>query len=494
MIALTRRDVVALVLLTALAALLRFYRLDASLWYDEVLTLLDYVRLRPSEIVTTYTSLNNHILFTLQSWMSVAAFGESAWAVRLPAAVFGVATVPLLWLIVRRIGLPSLHADLSALLLALNYHHIWFSQNARGYTGLVFWCLLALFFLIGARRCGLVSAWLGLALSGALAMYTHLSAAFFLFALFLAGLAAEIGPRQAPGRAARLRGLIGGFGFMAVVVLLLYAPIIDDILATMTSVATDAAEASVNPLEKWENPASALIGALDDLPGPLAAALIAGPLALIVLAAGWVRVLRHDAVTAWVVPLSIIVTVGLLLAAGMRIWPRYFLVDVVLFLVLAVAGVAAVADALARGRAARVLAWTGWGLGVALSAVWGVQNYKYPKQDFAGAIAYAESQAETGDRFATFGLSALPVVRYYRSGWAVLDDPAALDAALAEPGALWIVIGFDDHSRARYPQVFGRLERDFERAAKLPGTLGGGTVYVYRSRPGAGEMPAGGNG
>ena len=46
----------------ALALALRAYKLDASLWFDEVETLVSYVRLPTETLVTTYENLNNHML------------------------------------------------------------------------------------------------------------------------------------------------------------------------------------------------------------------------------------------------------------------------------------------------------------------------------------------------------------------------------------------------------------------------------------------------
>ena len=99
---LNARDLSILLLILFAGTAARFYKLDASLWYDEVLTLTEFVRLSAWDIVTTYTSFNNHVFFSLQAHASVAVFGESAWALRLPAVLFGIAAIPLFWLLVLR--------------------------------------------------------------------------------------------------------------------------------------------------------------------------------------------------------------------------------------------------------------------------------------------------------------------------------------------------------------------------------------------------------
>ena len=123
------------ILLVATAA--RFYRLDTSLWYDEIDTLLNFVRLPTGELIHSLRS-NNHMFYSLQAQAAIALFSESAWSMRLPAALFGLASLVAVWALARRaVGRPE--ALVVAFLLGISYDHVWFSQNARGYTGLLFW-------------------------------------------------------------------------------------------------------------------------------------------------------------------------------------------------------------------------------------------------------------------------------------------------------------------------------------------------------------------
>src|SRR5512133_3189775 len=71
---------------------LRMYKLDAGLWYDAVLTYVGYARMPFGEILTTYNNENQHFVFTLLAHACFVVFGEGAWALRLPAALFGVAS------------------------------------------------------------------------------------------------------------------------------------------------------------------------------------------------------------------------------------------------------------------------------------------------------------------------------------------------------------------------------------------------------------------
>ena len=122
----------------ALGAGLRLYALDRGLWIDEVTTFVEYARPAFGDIFTTYGSKNQRFLFSLAAHASIAAFGEHAWSLRLPAAFFGIATLWAIWLFGREVT-GRTESLLAVTMLTFSYQHIWFSQNARGYSGLLFW-------------------------------------------------------------------------------------------------------------------------------------------------------------------------------------------------------------------------------------------------------------------------------------------------------------------------------------------------------------------
>src|SRR4029077_10917156 len=121
---------------------------------------------------------NNHMFYSLQAQAAIALFSESAWSLRLPAALFGLASVVAVWALAR-IAVGRTEALVVAFLLAISYDHVWFSQNARGYTELLFWTTWAtLLFARGLAGSGW-RTWTLYAISMVAANYTHLSALFF---------------------------------------------------------------------------------------------------------------------------------------------------------------------------------------------------------------------------------------------------------------------------------------------------------------------------
>ncbi|MBK6721062.1 MAG: glycosyltransferase family 39 protein [Sphingomonadales bacterium] len=124
----TRWELWALSVVLSGAAAVRIVALNAGLWYDEIFTLTQYVRAPLGQLLTDFSSLNNHMFYSLQAKAAVALLGESAWVLRLPAMLFGLASLVLVWVIGR--GPAGRSAALfAALLLAISYHHVWFSQK-----------------------------------------------------------------------------------------------------------------------------------------------------------------------------------------------------------------------------------------------------------------------------------------------------------------------------------------------------------------------------
>jgi len=78
-------------------------------------------------------------------WTGLA--GTSEWALRLPSALFGAASVPAVFLLTRRIfGTPA--AALAAALLAAHGFHVYWSQAARMYVPGAFWAMLSTWLLV----------------------------------------------------------------------------------------------------------------------------------------------------------------------------------------------------------------------------------------------------------------------------------------------------------------------------------------------------------
>jgi mannosyltransferase len=138
-----------LALITLLAAALRFYKLgEWSLWIDEIFTINHAM----SHFSTPALLFDN--LPPARNWIPVSVIitaqilkgqGINPFDARLVAAIIGVATLPVLYFLVRKL-FDTKVALIAVLLLAFSTWHIEWSQNARFYTSLLLFYTLALFF------------------------------------------------------------------------------------------------------------------------------------------------------------------------------------------------------------------------------------------------------------------------------------------------------------------------------------------------------------
>jgi mannosyltransferase len=135
----------------------RLYQLGAeSLWWDEAAS-WGFSQLPVHELWSSVPQyeLNPPFYYTLlRIWSFVA--GNSEFALRLPSAIFGAMTIPVVYLIGRtalRDRREATWAGLSAaLIFALHPVQIQFAQNARAYTLLTFACSLVILALVSWLR------------------------------------------------------------------------------------------------------------------------------------------------------------------------------------------------------------------------------------------------------------------------------------------------------------------------------------------------------
>ena len=330
------RDHQILTAILLLALGLRIWGLNAPLWYDEITTVETHLRLPWDEMMTSY-SMNHHYLYSLQAKLVTGLFGEAAWTVRLPAMLFGVGSIAAMWCLAKRVAGVRL-AHITALLLALSFHHIWFSQNARGYTELAFWSTLGMIFFLDGMRDPKLKTWLAYAACLALAIATHLTGFFFFAAQGLIWLGfAVLNVRRLGLMADSIRIPALGYIVGGVAALIFYAPILSSVFEVTSAVAETS---QVDVMQEYQNPLWSILeafrtvlGSLGPVLGIIAAAVIA--LSII----GAARLHRQSPYFAPIVGLHIALTMALLLALGMRIWPRFFFVDIGFLMLLIIVGV-----------------------------------------------------------------------------------------------------------------------------------------------------------
>jgi len=160
-----------ILLLTAiliLAALLRFYHLGSRpLYWDEPQHTVGVASQSLSFIVSTNYGSNLYPLLL----HFILPLGNTEFMARLPAALFGLLSVLGIFL-VGKLLFGKKEGIIAALFLAVSTHSIYFSQQARGYSGLMLFSLFSLYFLLNALKENKMFFWVLYVLFSILNIYT----------------------------------------------------------------------------------------------------------------------------------------------------------------------------------------------------------------------------------------------------------------------------------------------------------------------------------
>ena len=480
-----RHGLVAITILGALVLLgaaLRFYRLNTGLWFDEIVTLI--VTVRPSflEILTQFPNNNEHPLYSLLAHLSVAWFGEEPWTVRLPSVLFGVAAIPALYLLGTAVT-SVFEALLAASILTVSYHHIWFSQNARGYTLLLFSVVVSTHLLLRWLAEGRTSQAVAYAIVGALGAYTHLTMVFVCMAHCVV-CAFDLSRRDRSMRVSRqwLQGGIVAFGGAGLLTVLLYAPKLRDVQRFFTREVDFGGEVATPMWALWEAIQGLQIG-FGAIWGLVAGGVIFG--------AGMWSYYKQNATALFLFLLPIPVTLGLAIALGRPVFPRFVFFALGFALLITVRGASTVGRWIAeasRARDPQAAAIVGAALVTAGAVLVSVRSlpygYRYPKQDFAGAAAFVERTRQEDDPVAVVGVtSAVPMRDYLGKAWPRVDREAELRQLLVKGKDVWVVFTFPAYVAAGQPEVWALLQQGCVNVATFDGTVAGGAVNVARCRP-----------
>jgi len=480
-------------LITLLAAALRFYRLDTDLWIDEIGSFQYATSVTVAELFRTFSSPNQHLLNSLLERLSVAALREHDWTVRLPAALFGIATVPAMYWLARPImrGWQSLAV---AFLTAVSYHHIWFSQNARGYSGYLLFSVLstaALYrlALTGQRRW--VAAY---ATSAVLALSSLIIAAFVIIAhVILVPFFILYRHRDAQPVALTIRRLFLAFGITALLSLAIYGPTAIELLRVVgTAYVREGTGFRPISLEFVRETLRGLGAGFGSL------ALVGAVPFLVLVAVGTLRLLRRG----WLIVLTFVLALGMMAAvvviAGWLTSPRFFILVVPLAFLVAVESLDLVARLVSRlvaeprrQRAHGVLA----GAAVVVCAVtlaFGLPRYyRIPKQSFRATIAAFTARAKPGDAlvavyqadrgfdYYTRRLGLAGDGRFYSTRTVSGFD--SLGTALAGR-RVYLATTFERAFRVESPDLWKRVEDGWTPIERFPATIGYGEITLWQPK------------
>ncbi len=463
-----------LIVILVIASALRLMSLNSDLWIDEVFTLAGSVRLEFGQLFSLYVGDNQHTLYSILAKLSTNILGESAFALRLPAMVFGIAGI---WAAARLASLvfgPKTSL-FTAALLTVSYHHIWYSQNARGYIILLFSALMATEFLLRGLKTGYWRYWLMYALIVGIGAWAHLTGVLIGMAHGLVILMLVI--RDKSLTHGRWKPFVA-LAVSALVTLHFYALVIPQLLLFFTQTKIKSSDI------EWTSPAWLIseiftrlgLGALLGWAG----LLIAVPGA--VYAFYWF--IRRDWVFVALSVLPGLLIVVLMLSLDRNLWPRMLFHEIGFAVIMMAVGCLAIGDYIVKSASglSKHIAIMPVLLLIFVFTLSLPGLYKYPKQDFTGARDFVRANRGADDQVIGIHTAGRIYTLYYAPEWPKASTIEELEALKSRIGHTWVLYTLPRAVKNNLPELWLVLQSDYEVVKEFPGTLGDGNIFVLRSR------------
>ena len=384
------------------------------------------------------------------------------------------------------------------MLLAVSYHHIFFSQNARGYTAYILFALLSTGALVRAIQRDEMRYWVLYVGAVVLGFASLITTGFVFAAQILVGVVEILLRRRRHIPAGPLvKRLVMVYAIAGFLAFQLYATSMPEAYVTITGLY------SVHGITYAAFSADFVRDALRGL----SAGFLGAAAALVFLVVGAVGFATLVAV-AWPVAATLGLTValagGLLAAKGLTFSPRFFLIGLplaflsVMSLAQAMVSFARRKRTIANGTGRLVIA----GVALCIAAVFVAslpRYYRTPKQPYRAAIAYLEKSLEPGDAVAVIYVAETGF-RYYVPRGEVRDTAAykyvrataGLDSLFDERRGrrVFLATTLSGITRQYIPDLAKRIERCCTEIHVLPGTLGDGDITILQQKPSAAISPA----
>jgi mannosyltransferase len=137
-----------LALIFFLGLFLRIYNLnEESFWLDEVITARFIQQDSLPNVIEAVTEINTYspaIFIIMFYWTKL--FGLSEFTLRLVPALIGAFTIPLMYIVTKKISKDVFISLFASFILAINRVHIYHSQDSKEYTFMIFLVLASTYF------------------------------------------------------------------------------------------------------------------------------------------------------------------------------------------------------------------------------------------------------------------------------------------------------------------------------------------------------------
>ena len=408
--------ILILAAITLLGAYLRIHNLGTqSIWLDEGAS---YSYIQDTIIGTWRTSVDAAqapLHMVVMHFMTF--FSSNEFSLRLPSAIFGVLSIPLIYAMGERL-FGKEEGIISAFLLSISMMHLWYSQEARMYAQMLLFSLASLYFFYCATKTNSKKDWVFFAVSSSLAFYSHYYTIFVFIPEVVYYIWAKVAvPSIKIGKISvedwqNVRMFVIGMGAFITSILPLFVPFVAQSLSRTSSAPTWGIGQSLSFIPTM------LIHFSTREPKTSYLFMLLFVIGLIAIA------LRQKDQFAFLgIYLAIPFTASYILAAKMPFSPRYLLFLLPAYLMLVARGITAVANTLhssnsspskdtIKKRHTSMVLITLIFLLISLPLI--TQYYSVPqKNDWRVATAYIEGLTQPGNAVSPFPGYMFQALTYY---------------------------------------------------------------------------------
>ena len=402
--------------------------------------------------------------------------------------VFGVAAIPALYHLGRQVAGRE-EAFLAALFMTLNYQFVWYSQNARGYTGLLLGAILAsiLFIRLLATTKPTVGLILAYAVVGALTAWIHLTAVFVLLAhgfIWLA-LASKL---NREGRNSVVMPTFMAQLLTGLFTLALYAPT----FWSENYQFDDVSDGTSSFVAEWEEDSGHVLSAtttwvLKEYAQGLQRSIPGGwpvvAIVVLVLLTGIVSYLRQGMAVAGLLLLPVLITFLVIHSRGALFFPRFIFNSTGFLMLVAVRGGFVTAGLCLPFLSRRSILLIGSCIALAgamlIPAAW------KPKQDFVGAAEFIAQHRSAGDAVLCMVGAGFPLRVFLGLGCESILSLPKLERIEARHERIWMIYTLPVQFEAQAPKIWKRLQgsSDYVKIREFDGSLNGGDIIVLLKSP-----------
>lgn len=108
--------------------------------------------------------------------------------------------------------------------------------------------------------------------------------------------------------------------------------------------------------------------------------------------------------------------------------------------------------------------------------------YQYPKQDFTGARDYVKNNMHRNDKVVVLAHAGYVFTNYYAKEWKTANSIADLRKYQSQEGCTWILYSLPQHIKNAMPEISHAIKKDYKLQKIFHGTLGGGDIFIHRSK------------